>query len=129
MIFNGGHTGDGAKRAYVYNPYADTWLSPTGATCTSASCSLDTGVSRMYGQAVQLPDGKVMIINGYGGPDLRAVTALRPEDGNDERHRRCRSGDPRQPVLVDPYANPMTAARRPPGPRPPTAGTTRSACC
>ena len=23
IIFNGGHTGDGAKRAYVYNPYTD----------------------------------------------------------------------------------------------------------
>ena len=35
MIVNGGHTGDGAKRAYVYSPYTDTWQSPTGAACTT----------------------------------------------------------------------------------------------
>jgi hypothetical protein len=107
MIFNGGHTGDGAKRAYVYNPYNDTWQGPTGAPCTSPSCSLDTTVSRMYGQAVQLPDGQVMIINGYGaqsgeGQDFE-------EDGN-EGDIAGAVGDPRRPVLVDPYANPMTAS-------------------
>jgi fibronectin type 3 domain-containing protein len=107
MIVNGGHTGDGAKRAYVYNPYTDTWLSPTGATCTTASCSLDTIVSRFYGQAVQLPDGKVMAINGYNGnpggdgnPD--------PEPGNTSDVSNP-IGDVRRPVLIDPYANPMTA--------------------
>ena len=106
MIFNGGHTGDGAKRAYVYNPYTDTWLSPTGATCTSASCSLDTIVSRMYGQAVQLPDGQVMIINGYGAQsgDGQAF-----EEMGNESDITGAVGDPRQPVLVDPYASPMTA--------------------
>jgi fibronectin type 3 domain-containing protein len=107
MVVNGGHTGDGSKRAYVYDPYNDNWLSPSGAPCTSASCSLDMGISRMYGQAVQLPDGTVMALNGYNGnpggdgmPD--------PEAGN-ENDIDNPIGDVRRPVLVDPYANPMTA--------------------
>ena len=116
MIFNGGHTGDGAKRAYVYNPYTDTWLSPTGAACTTASCSLNTFVSRMYGQAVQLPDGQVMIINGFGAQsgDGQAF-----EEMGNETDIADAEGDPRQPVLVDPYATPsMTADPQPIWPEP-----------
>ncbi len=103
MIFNGGHTGNGAKRAYVYNPYTDDWLSPTGAVCTSVSCSLDTVVSRMYGQAVQLPDGQVMIMNGYGA---QSGTGQDFEEKGNENDIADAVGDPRQPVLVNPYAAP-----------------------
>jgi fibronectin type 3 domain-containing protein len=97
MVFNGGHTGDGAKRAFVYDPYADSWVNP----------ALDTGISRVYGQAVQLPDGTVMAINGYNGnPGGNGQSD--PEDGNPDDIANP-IGDVRRSVLVDPYATPMTA--------------------
>jgi Domain of unknown function (DUF1929) len=102
MIANGGHTGAGSSKVYFYNPYADNWTSPA---------PLETGISRMYGQAVQLPDGKVMIMDGYNGnpggngqPD--------PEPGNTSDISNP-VGDTRRPVLVDPYASPITAATQP----------------
>jgi hypothetical protein len=56
----------------------------------------------MYGQAVQMPDGQVMIMDGYGAQSGNG--AAFEEDGN-ETDIVGAVGDPPQPVLVDPYAN------------------------
>jgi hypothetical protein len=96
LFTNGGHTGAGAAKSYVYDPYADAWS------------SFDTTISRMYGDGVQLPDGKVMIINGYNGnPGGNGQSD--PEDGNTTDIANP-IGDVRQPVLTDPYVTPMTAS-------------------
>jgi hypothetical protein len=96
MFANGGHDGQGAQRVYFYNPYADSWT------------TLDTGVSRMYGDAVQLPDGTVMLVNGYQGPG---------EPGN-ETDISSPVGDIKRPTIVDPYATPRTATNLPAWPEP-----------
>ncbi len=53
MFVNGGHLGSDAAKAYFYTPSTDSWT------------SVALGVSRIYGDALFLPDGRVMIINGY----------------------------------------------------------------
>ncbi len=102
MFTNGGHTGAGSAKAYFYDPQGDSW---------TTTAPLDLAISRMYGDAVQMPDGKVLVINGYNGnpggngqPDI--------EDGNTNDIANP-IGDVRRPVLVDPYASPMTAVAQP----------------
>ena len=53
MFVDGGHDGMGAQRAYFYDPYVDSWT------------TLDTGISRIYPTAIWLPNGTVLVVNGY----------------------------------------------------------------
>jgi fibronectin type 3 domain-containing protein len=93
LFNNGGHDGQGAQRVYFYNPHSDSWT------------TLNTGISRMYGNAVALPDGQVLIMNGYQGP---AGSSGGPEPGNTGDISNP-VGDIRQPTLIDPYATPRTS--------------------
>ena len=102
MFTDGGHTGAGSAKSYFYDPYADSWTSTP---------QLNMTISRMYGDAVQLPDGKVMVINGYNG-NPGGDGAADPEDGNTSDIANP-IGDVRRPVLTDPYASPMTAVPQP----------------
>jgi hypothetical protein len=91
MFFGGGHTGAGSARAYTYNPYNDSWAAP-----------LELGVSRFFGDAVYMPDGKVMLVNGYTSEVGNAGDVAPPIQG-----------DVRQVQFVDPYASPMTVSTLP----------------
>ena len=63
----------------------------------------------MYGDAVQLPDGKIMIINGYNN------NLTEPGNSNDIPGP---SGLTTRPVLIDPYASPATAVPQTAWPEP-----------
>jgi hypothetical protein len=91
MYPNGGHSAAGTKRVYFYNPYTDSWGTP-----------LETGISRLYGDAVQLPDGTFLLINGYN----------QNEQGN-ENDIPGGTGDVRVPQIIDPYASPRTVTSLP----------------
>ncbi len=98
---NGGHDGPGSSRMYIYNPYSDSW------TQTS------TPISRLYGNAVHLPNGEIAVVNGFQGPARSGSEVGAPagdpgigiEPGN-EMEITDPVGDPRRPVIVNPYTNP-----------------------
>ena len=91
MYPNGGHSAAGTKRVYFYNPHSDSWGTP-----------LETGISRLYGDAVQLPDGTFLLINGYN----------QGEPGN-EGDIPGGTGDVRVPQIINPYASPRTVTNLP----------------
>jgi hypothetical protein len=91
MYPNGGHSAAGTQRVYFYNPHSDSWGTP-----------LETGISRLYGDAVQLPDGTFLLINGYN----------QNEPGN-EGDIPGGTGDVRVPQVIDPYASPRTVTSLP----------------
>ena len=87
MFANGGHSPSGAAAAYYYNPYTDAWTNQA------------LGITRVYGDAVQLPDGNVLVINGYQGPG---------EAGNEDDIDGTPQGDVRRPQIINPYMSPPT---------------------
>src|SRR4051812_45303601 len=108
MFVNGGHSGVGSAKAYFYNPYIDSW---------NETPPLPLGTSRIYGDAIWLPDGTVMIINGYitEAGNLNDVQAPlvggTPTDQTDA---------PRAPEIIDPFN--MTVTTLPPWPEAVTRG-------
>jgi hypothetical protein len=104
MFAGGGHDGVGSSLMYFYNPYSDSWT------------TLDPGasgrISRMYGDATWLPDGTILILNGYNNNG-----AGFQEPGN-EMDITNPVGDVRRPQLIDPFANPRTIINLPAWPEP-----------
>jgi hypothetical protein len=84
MFTNGGHDGAGSAAAYFYNPYTDSWS------------SLALGVSRIYSDAIWLPDGTVLVINGYTSEPGNIGDVANPV------------GDLRQPQLINPFTRTFT---------------------
>ena len=89
MFVDGGHDGMGAQRAYFYDPYADSWT------------TLDTGISRIYPTAIWLPNGTVLVVNGYTSEPSSTNDVSNPLGGADgvrkpQIHRSLRpNGDDR----------------------------------
>ena len=102
----------GSPAVYFYNPYADSWT------------TLDTGISRMYGNAVQLPDGEVLIINGYQGPGRQRGRPTSPATPADIANPvgDVRAADARRSLRHPAHGHQPAAS----GPSPPTAATTAS---
>ena len=98
MFVNGGHLGSDAAKAYFYTPSTDSWT------------SVALGVSRIYGDALFLPDGRVMIINGYVSEPGNIGDVSDP------------IGDVRQPEIIDPYTDPPTVTTLPAWPDLPWRG-------
>lgn len=89
MFANGGHNGQGAQRMYFYNPYNDAWS------------TLDTGISRLYGNAVWLPNGTVMVINGYVSEPGNVGDVSNPV------------GDQRRVQIIDPFTKTVVRTENP----------------
>lgn len=53
MIMSGGRDGPGSAIAHIYDPYVDKWD------------DLDLGIGRNFSTATWLPDGTVLLLNGY----------------------------------------------------------------
>jgi len=87
MFVDGGHDGMGAQRAYFYDPYADSWT------------TLDTGISRIYPTAVWLPNGTVLVVNGYTSEPSSTNDVANPMGGPD---------GVRKPQIIDPFARTVT---------------------
>lgn len=87
MFPNGGHDGVGAQRTYFYDPYADSWS------------TLDTGISRIYANALWLPNGTVLLVNGYVSEPGSVNDVTSPLGGPD---------GVRKPQIIDPFARTVT---------------------
>jgi hypothetical protein len=83
MFTNGGHDGAGAARAYFYDPYTDGWT------------TLDTGISRIYGNALWLPNGTVLLVNGY---------VSEPGNIDDVSNPLGAPDGVRKPQIIDPFS-------------------------
>ena len=89
MYVGGGHSPTSTSQAYFYNPYTGTWGTP-----------LPLGISRVYGDAVQLPDGNVLVVNGYQGA---ANSSGGLEPGNPGDIVGTALGDVRRLQVINPY--------------------------
>ncbi|HEY0707414.1 MAG TPA: galactose oxidase early set domain-containing protein, partial [Polyangia bacterium] len=96
MFTNGGHDGLGAARAYFYDPYADSWS------------TVELGISRLYGSAIFLADGTILLINGYTSEPGNINDVVNPIGAQ----------PPRQAQIINPYTNPPTVTTLPAWPEP-----------
>jgi hypothetical protein len=83
MIMSGGRDGPGAALAYFYDPYGDAWD------------TLDLGIARNFSTATWLPDGTVLLLNGYTS-EIGSPWDLPNAPGGADGVRR--------PQLIDPFA-------------------------
>jgi cytochrome c peroxidase len=83
MIMSGGRDGPGAALAHFYDPYADAWD------------TLDLGIARIFSTATWLPDGTVLLLNGYTS-EIGSPWALANAPGGPDGVRR--------PQIIDPFA-------------------------
>jgi hypothetical protein len=86
MFTNGGHDGAGSARAYTYDPYADAWT------------FVNLGISRIYSDALWLPDGTILVINGYVSEPGNVNDVVNPVGAQ----------PPRQPQIINPFTSPPT---------------------
>jgi hypothetical protein len=83
MIMSGGRDGTGAAESYFYDPYTDTWD------------TLDLGIARVFSTATWLPDGTVLLLNGYTS-EIGSPWALDDAPGGPDGVR--------QPQIIDPFS-------------------------
>jgi hypothetical protein len=82
MIMGGGHDGAGAAIAHFYDPYQDKWE------------DLDLGIGRNFPTATWLPDGTVLLLNGYTSEAGSPWTYTDAPGGAD---------GVRRPQIIDPF--------------------------
>jgi cytochrome c peroxidase len=82
MIMSGGRDGAGAAQAYFYDPYGDEWE------------TLDLGIARIFSIATWLPDGTVLLLNGYTNEPGSPWTLTNAPGGAD---------GVRKPQIIDPF--------------------------
>jgi hypothetical protein len=97
MFPNGGHDGSGSAQVYFYDPYADSWTTLPGGT----------GISRIYGNAIWLPDGTVLLVNGYVSEPGNVDDVINPQGAPD---------GVRKAQIIDPFAR--TVVTQPAWPEP-----------
>ena len=83
MIMSGGRDGPGAALAYFYDPYEDAWD------------TLELGIARNFSTATWLPDGTVLLLNGYTS-EIGSPWDLANAPGGADGVRR--------PQIIDPFA-------------------------
>jgi hypothetical protein len=93
MVMSGGRDGPGAALAYFYDPYRDEWD------------TLELGIARIFSIATWLPDGTVLLLNGYTS-EPGSPWALEGGPGGPDGVRR--------PQIIDPFA--MTVKNEEPWP-------------
>jgi len=82
MIMSGGRDGPGSAIAHIYDPYVDKWD------------SLDLGIGRNFSTATWLPDGTVLLLNGYTSEAGSPWTFANAPGGAD---------GVRRPQIIDPF--------------------------
>ena len=82
MIMSGGRDGPGSAIAHIYDPYADKWD------------TLNLGIGRNFSIATWLPDGTILLLNGYSA-EAGSPLALENAPGGADGVRR--------PQIIDPY--------------------------
>lgn len=88
MIMNGGRDGVAAAQAYFYDPHGDDWE------------TLELGIARIFSIATWLPDGTVLLLNGYTN-EPGSPWALENAAGGADGVRR--------PQIIDPFAKTVHA--------------------
>lgn len=87
VIMSGGRDGPGSAIAHFYDPYNDAWE------------SLDLAIGRTFSTATWLPDGTVLLLNGYTS-EVGSPWALPNAPGGAE--------GPRRPQIIDPFKKTVT---------------------
>jgi len=82
VITSGGRDGPGSAIAHFYDPYNDAWE------------NLDLGIGREFSTATWLPDGTVLLLNGYTS-ETGSPWALTGAPGG--------ADGPRKPQIIDPF--------------------------
>jgi hypothetical protein len=82
VIMSGGRDGPGSAVAHFYDPYNDAWE------------NLDLGIGREFPIATWLPDGTVLLLNGYTS-EVGSPWALTNAPGG--------ADGPRRPQIIDPF--------------------------
>jgi hypothetical protein len=82
VIMSGGRDGPGSAVAHIYDPYNDAWE------------DLDLGIGRAFPTATWLPDGTVLLLNGYTS-EIGSPWALTNAPGAPD--------GPRRPQIIDPF--------------------------
>jgi hypothetical protein len=98
MITSGGRDGPSAAIAYFYDPYKDEWE------------ELDLGIARNFAIATWLPDGTVLLLNGYT-TEPGSPWALDNAPGGADGVRRPQIIDPFSKTVRDEEPWPETTAR------------------
>jgi hypothetical protein len=99
MITSGGRDAAGAAIAYFYDAYEDAWD------------TLDLGIARNFSVATWLPDGTVLLLNGYTS-EIGSPWAFDNAPGGPDGVRR--------PQIIDPFS--MTVRDEEPWPEPTARG-------
>jgi cytochrome c peroxidase len=97
LIMSGGRDGAGAAQAYFYDPYDDAWE------------TLDLGIARIFSIATWLPDGTVLLLNGYTN-EIGSPWALDNAPGG--------ADGVRKPQIIDPFAKTVVTEEPWPEPTP-----------
>lgn len=97
MIMSGGRDGAGAAQAYFYDPQQDDWE------------TLDLGIARIFSIATWLPDGTVLLLNGYTN-EPGSPWALDNAPGG--------ADGVRKPQIIDPFAKTVVTEEPWPEPTP-----------
>jgi cytochrome c peroxidase len=82
LVMSGGRDGPGAAQAYFYDPYGDKWE------------TLELGIARIFSIATWLPDGTVLLLNGYTN-EVGSPWALENAPGG--------ADGVRKPQIIDPF--------------------------
>jgi|GEM_PF-1253705 len=99
MIMSGGRDGPGSAVAHIYDPYQDKWE------------DLDLGIGRNFSTATWLPDGTVLLLNGYTSEAGSPWTYANAPGGAD---------GVRKPQIIDPFKK--TVKNEEPWPEPVARG-------
>ncbi len=99
MIMSGGRDGPGSAVAHFYDPYEDKWD------------DLDLGIGRNFSTATWLPNGTVLLLNGYTS-EAGSPWALENAPGGADGVRR--------PQIIDPFKK--TVHNEEPWPEPTARG-------
>jgi cytochrome c peroxidase len=97
MIMSGGRDGAGAAQAYFYDPQQDEWE------------TLDLGIARIFSIATWLPDGTVLLLNGYTN-EPGSPWALNNAPGG--------ADGVRKPQIIDPFSKTVVTEEPWPEPTP-----------
>jgi hypothetical protein len=99
MTMSGGRDGPGSAVAHIYDPYGDKWE------------DLDLGIGRNFSTATWLPDGTVLLLNGYTSEAGSPWTYDNAPGGAD---------GVRKPQIIDPFKK--TVKNEEPWPEPTARG-------